>query len=113
MPPKYLILLAHIRAGSCSFRDLDAAIGATPTFSNARVSWYLWRLRRWGLITWEPGKARTLRLTEAGERAACGLLLSRRGERVTGVWRVSEAATEKATTRLIDEMEFDRLAESD
>lgn len=88
MPPKYLILLAHIRAGVSSFRDLDAAIAATPTYSTARVSWYLKRLRGWGLVTWEPGRARTLRLTEAGERAACGLLLSRCGERVSGVWRV-------------------------
>lgn len=91
MNPKYLTLLLSIRSGVRTFRGLDAQIAATPIYSAARISWYLDRLRDWGLITWQPGRKETIDLTPAGQEAVTGLLLTRCGERVTGVYRIEWA----------------------
>lgn len=81
MTTRQLTLLLAIRAGVCSFRDLSAAIE---------------RLQAEGLITEE------LQLTEAGRQATAGYLLSRCGERVTGVWRVDRVATAHYSSPLME-----------
>lgn len=100
LTPKYLTLLAYIRGGVNSLRDLNVAIGNKP--GNGIIDWYLTRLKQWELVTWEPGLARTLKLTEAGQEAVAGLLLTRCGERVTGIWQVSPAATAYCAAQLIE-----------
>lgn len=69
--PAWRILLEIWRRGSrglppASLRDL---VVATDQSSTSVVRWHLIRLRDEGLVDWEPGLSRTLRLTDAGHWA--------------------------------------------
>jgi len=46
-----------------TMRDVAARAG----FSYAEVNWHLHKLRDLGLVAWVPRRARTVRLTAAGE----------------------------------------------
>lgn len=99
MNPKYLTLLALIARGTITYPDLFKATGGDRNITYGRIK----DLKAAGYLSaaYGPtGKAlsRTLRLTEAGQSAACGLLLTRCGKRVTGVYRIEWA--EKVTEDL-------------
>lgn len=74
LSPKELKIVLLIRAGVTSFRGLNTALGNSPG-STGWISQYLRELREAGLVTWAPGQARTLQLTEAGRRALRGYCL--------------------------------------
>jgi repressor LexA len=49
-----------------TFRDVQDAVGIASTNGASEM---LVRLRKKGLVKWEPGEVRTLLLTQAGEEA--------------------------------------------
>lgn len=100
MTTRQLTLLLAIRAGVCTFRELDALISNNGLYSGFRIYGYLDRLEDMGLITRDAGKAASIRLTEAGHQATAGYLLSRKGERVTGVWKIDWVLTTRYSSPL-------------
>jgi repressor LexA len=52
-------------------REVAKAVGLK---SASTAMAHLWRLRQAGLVDWQTGTARTLRLTDAGRRALAGEL---------------------------------------
>lgn len=102
MTARQLTLLLAIRAGVCTFRELDALISNNGLYCSYRIYGYLDRLEDMGLITRDTGKAASIRLTEAGHQATAGYLLSRKGERVTGVWKIDWVATTRYASPLAE-----------
>lgn len=109
LSPAQLIILALVAQGETSIRGLTRQAGGCLVDTWSRIS----TLRCLGYLTNGRAIHRPLTLTPAGRRAACGLLLSRSGERVTGVWRVNLEATTRAWMPLIDETETLRMAAVD
>ncbi len=59
------------RGYSPTVRELADAVGLA---SPSAVAGHLYRLRRDGLVEWQDGRPRTLRVTEKGELTAAGRL---------------------------------------
>lgn len=62
---KQIEIALHIRAGACSIQRLMDSSGK----GQSTIYSHLKRLRGKGLITWNPNKSRTLRLTDQGQAA--------------------------------------------
>lgn len=83
-----LAILILIGWGGNNYQALADKMSLSTTPIHQRVE----RLKLQGLIAWGSGH-HTLHLTEAGQQATAGYLLSRCGERVTGVWKVDWVLT--------------------
>ena len=62
---QFIAACHHNEAPAPTVRDLVEALGLAPSSVNA-VRQHLLGLRDAGLVTWDEGKARTLRLTDQG-----------------------------------------------
>jgi predicted MarR family transcription regulator len=92
LTPRQLLIALHIRAGHVKVRDLRAAVGLR---SINTVDYHKGKLRDKGLVTWTPGRAATLELTECGRQAIRGYILLPCGG--VGAWQPVEEPTPAET----------------